>query len=193
MRSYRGNSPRGLRFRGAFWWAAVVTLVCSHCPYAWASPDQSACNFQGVHDERGLTVPGLDGATAPEEKGVVQAHRYVINGVPTGVDIVEMKFGTVLDRVNMYQCSSKDPGMLDVHRTYAHIYRLWRVQKNGNVFAYAVWFAPTSPPETDGTYHEIAAMYGLVFYDVDGDGKFTVMKEIAGAGALRPQIPDWVR
>ena len=68
--------------------------------------------------------------------------------------------------------------------------QLWKIDIDGRVFAYDVVVGLIAAPDATGKYRSIGASWEVVFYDVDGSGRFKVMKQ--GSHPFTFDIPRWV-
>jgi hypothetical protein len=67
-----------------------------------------------------------------------------------------------------------------------------RFEMNGHVFAYRVTAVPVSIGK-NGSRDPLGSQEILAFYDIDGSGRFTVMRDAGGFEPFVPFVPNWVK
>lgn len=84
------------------------------------------------------------------------------------------------------------PGRIEIENRPIKILDLWSFDIGGQVFAYRVSFAREAIQ--NGVRTELGASSTVFFYDLDGSGKFALMRW-AGVGVasyLPSPVPEWV-
>jgi hypothetical protein len=94
-------------------------------------------------------------------------------------------------RLIMLGCSRDVPDRLVVRIVPVRVLEMWRLDFNGKVFAYGVQYEPQS--ESGGVLHRTLEYVQLIFYDVDGSGRFTVMRNQPTRLFQSLKIPEWAK
>jgi hypothetical protein len=158
-----------------------VFLVASAIASADQSPKQ-ACTFTEEFNPSGWEIPGL------ADSKVVQA------GAQFDADGVGDLHGDTLDprevraSLLVLLCDSKHAGRLEVRNQPVNVHAIFRFRRSQRVFAYRV-IADRAEIE-DGEWIPVGESEMLVYYDVDGSGKFKLRR---GATLFKLEVPEWVK
>ncbi len=87
--------------------------------------------------------------------------------------------------------SSKDfPGAIEIQIIDVEILQLWKFDIDGKVFAYGVSAGWVGREDRTGRRVKLGTVEDRIFYDVDGSGKFSLMKN--ASFPFVPELPKWV-
>jgi hypothetical protein len=92
------------------------------------------------------------------------------------------------------KCSQEIPGRLDMPAVTVRVLKMQKVDFNGKVFAFVVDYEPQFME--NGVPHGTLGFVQVVFLDVDGSGRFTVMRynlPLRKTFLFSPDIPEWVK
>jgi hypothetical protein len=135
--------------------------------------DQPTCGYSELYQEAGWLVSGLDGAKKKTARTAVpsKAGVYLTILEPTKHEL----------SVQVFRCSRTHIGRLEIVDITVGIGDLYAFDVGGRIFAYGMVYG------IDG----VAAEWPLIFYDVDGSGRFTVRR--SEMNRFAPElIPEWV-
>ena len=165
----------------------AVSFVWSTNVFSQQQIDADAskgCMFSEVYRKTGWTIPGMPAVRAADKYS-----RQPYGEMPS-VFVTTLKPNPVETTVTVLWCSRDDIGRLQIDDEPIGIISLWAFDFNGQVFAYSVRYVMES------IWHDERRQLGgesqVMFYDLDGSGRFTLMK---GPGGPRVPtfIPDWVK
>jgi hypothetical protein len=160
---------------GAFFLLAVLIA-----PAAQAQPRQ--CSFAEVFNPVGWEIPGLSGS-----KIVRSDIRYETNA-PGDVFMDTLDPDGARAVLLLLMCDSNHVGRLEAREQPIAIKTLIRFRWGQRVFGYKVvadWADVQS-----GKWVPVGMTEILVYYDVDGSGKFKVRR---GAELFKLEVPEWVK
>jgi hypothetical protein len=130
----------------------------------------------------GWKIPGVSGAV-PKGKPLTLA------SVPD-VSVTNMEAGKSNQNLLLPVCSRDFPGRLVIRAAPVRVLAMSRVDFKGKVFAYTAQYEPQT--EVGGTPHRSLEYTQVVFSDIDGSGRFAVMKYDQQGSFLRsPEVPEW--
>jgi hypothetical protein len=145
---------------------------------------EKTCSFSEIFRKDGWTIPGLPAK---------QAGKYVRKPVTEKMSDV---FATMLTPVKpettltKIWCAHDQGGRLQIDEEPIGIIWLLSYDFEGRIFAYGVRYVEQWIK--DGIRRQLGAESQVIFYDLDGSGRFTLMK--GPGGPLIPDfIPDWVK
>lgn len=150
--------------------------------------DQQAVTVKQVVNQSGWEIPGLtDNEVVDPRKQLASA--YGVRAVPLHITVLRPK-RELMETIDLY--GSKDGGETVVVRKRRVVIRsIIKCDVNGRVFLYLVQvgmvvYDPVSKKNGQ------SGLFGLAFYDNDGDGIFESRE--SGPFAVTPnlRIPDWV-
>ncbi len=166
-------------------WIVLIAVLSVNAQSQRAPVDGIAtptCNYSELYRKDGWTIPGLDGAKA-------EGKRMALTNIP-------QMYVTVLEPAQLEStltdiwCSREHSGRIEVEDRPIQILHLWAFDFAGRTFAYGVSYS--IDVMEDGKRMPIGASSSVLFYDVDGSGRFTLNR-----GARYPfmpdLIPDWVK
>lgn len=165
----------------------IAMLTCSQvitlCKTSFREQRSKECGFSEVYQYGGWLIPGLEGAI-PEKK------IYTISDAPgvIGIRLRTTKFGQHLTILN---CDSSHFGRLVYRSRPVKVLELWRVEYNGKVFAYGGKYEPQIL--RNGNMHGTLEAVRAIFYDIDGNGQFSLMKYSMNLMFLPLEVPDLAR
>jgi len=144
---------------------------------------EKGCGFSEAYLQQGWSMPGVPGA-------VPKGDRLSLSNRP-GVFVTEMKPGKSDFTLTVLQCSLDSPGRLVVRPLHVKVLALWRFDVDRRVFAYGVQYEPQYVVGglSSGSLEYVQA----IFYDVDGSGRFTVMRYDNARMFGSLQVPEWVK
>ena len=157
---------------------ALITLIAEPTKAA----DPTACSIRELYNREGWEIPGLVGAKVSESRKV----SGVLEGVK--VDILEPK--TPRGRLTLVLCVSSQPGRLELLNQPIEALSIWRYSRYGRVYAYVLTAGEMAIE--NGGWVASASETTVAFYDQDGSGKFTIMKEVIDPPGT-VDMPAWVR
>jgi len=138
-----------------------------------------------VLDRTGWKVPGATGAR------VTQHARWTTEGLE-GVFADALKPVSPNTSILLLTTVRDKPGAIEIRQQQIEVTELLRFSLNGRAFAYRVTAIPQSI-DNRGKRISLGSEERLAFYDVDGTGKFTVMRDAGDFGPFVPMIPEWVK
>jgi hypothetical protein len=153
--------------------------------FAQEAVEPCECRFSGLYNEEGWQVPGLIGATEAAPRA-----RLRVNGADSPVFVTKLKPGGT-GFLTSVSCGQDVPGALTVRTRAVEALQLWRADINGKVFAYDVVAGYITTPDELGKYRSVGTSWEVAFYDVDGRGRFRVMKHSPHQFAF--DTPPWVK
>ena len=167
----------------------AVALLAASCTWAGQSASQDAnatngnCGARDVYKFDGWQIPGLAGA-------VPQGELLADADVP-GVSIREMKPGKTDEPLVIIGCASKAAGGgIDYKALPVVVMQMWRYEFGGKVFAYSVVYPLWHIFK--GKRVPLAGYAAVGFYDMDGDGLFTIMRYEEAETMVRDvEVPKW--
>jgi hypothetical protein len=169
--------------------AAILVIPVAVCAFSQQPTKNDAtptCSFSETYKKDGWTVPGLVGAKAKKP-------RAPLSNIP-GVFLTMLEPANPETDIAEVSCTRDHPGRLEIEENAPiKILNLWSFDFGGRIFAYRVEYARESIQ--DGKRYELASESGVFFYDLDGSGHFTVMRDpVLGLSWFIPEfIPDWAK
>jgi hypothetical protein len=133
------------------------------------------CGSTEIHKKEGWTVPGLLNAK-------IKSHATYRN-IPDFTITILKPVDDQATLTNIW-CSSRNGGTITLEDAPIRVLKLWSWEYKGRIFAYSVEFGKQAIQH--GERIDIGAASGLVFYDKEGSGIFSVRKY-----AQLPITPDW--
>lgn len=148
------------------------------------------CIFSELFRSDGWNVPGLEGAKVKRARSKVTnipgLFLTMLEPADPEVDLTEMN------------CDQQHPGRVNVRENAPiKVLDLWAFDFGGQVFAYRLSYAGEAI--YDGKREDLAWATSIFFYDLDGSGRFTVIRYPTFKGKpdfttyLPEFIPDWVK
>jgi hypothetical protein len=156
-------------------WSIALIVVASAIAYSQEASDKAAptCGYSELYRKDGWVIPGIKGAkkkwraAVPDKQGV-----YMTALEPTE------RAATI----QTFRCSREHTGRLEVEDVDVGVGDLASFDVGGRIFAYNLVYG------VDG----IAAVTFVRFYDLDGSGRFTLIR--GERNRFVPElIPDWVK
>jgi hypothetical protein len=144
---------------------------------------EKSCGFDEVYQYEGWKIPGLAGSS-PTKIG------YIFPNAP-GVTATRLTPGRTYTYLVILNCWSPGQGRLRYRRMPVKVLEMWRYDCQGKVFAYAAQCEPQSV--YGGQYHSLLELVDVLFYDLDGSGKFVSMRYTIGILPKAPEVPEWVK
>jgi hypothetical protein len=145
---------------------------------------EKLCRFSEVYRAEGWKIPGVSGA-APK------GGRLALQNLP-GTFLTDLVPGKSDQRMVLPNCQQDFPGRLAIREAPVRVLAMSRVDFNGRVFAYTARYEPQTL--VNGVPHRSMEFVQVVFYDVDGSGRFTVMKyDMQGLFLNSPDVPEWAK
>jgi hypothetical protein len=167
---------------------ALLSLL--FCVFAMADDTKTApscgCQMNFLYNKSGWTIPGLEGSIAAYPRA-----SYVTNNTKSQMFVTRMKPGRQRATVTRLHCSERFGGAVEVQSLDVEVLELWAFDVEGKVFAYAVTAGWLGSPDVSGHRVQIGTVSDILFSDMDGSGKFVLMKFTSTPFA--PQIPDWIK
>jgi hypothetical protein len=155
-----------------------------------SSPAEKQCGFSETYRPEGWEVPGLSGAVPKSER---MSLKISPGGIVEGVFVTEMKAKSISNLL-LPRCTQEHLGRLSIESLTVRVVNMWKVDFKGKVFAYVVDYEPQIM-EKDGPHGTLCSI-SLVFLDVDGSGRFKVMRwnqPLRKSFLFSPEIPDWAK
>jgi hypothetical protein len=168
-------------------WTAFVIILCSSSfgEDTKAAQAPCACQFASVFKAEGWTVPGVEGATLKSPRA-----EYNVGKMKKGVYVTTMKPGDKPSTVTWLHCSSDLPGVTQIQTIEIEALELRKFDVNGTVFAYGVTAGWMGREDKTGKFVRLGMADDKLFYDIDGSGKFKLMKN--ADYPFNIEIPSWV-
>jgi len=140
------------------------------------------CSFSEIYRAEGWTVPGLARAT-------VKSQRARFSNIP-GVFVTVLMPVESESTITDIWCPPDHEGRLEIKEQPIGILNLWSFDFAGRVFAYGVSYGREAMQ--NGARVPIGAASAVMFYDVDGSGRFAVRKW-ARYPFMPDFVPDWAK
>jgi len=144
------------------------------------------CSFSEAFRKDGWTVPGVRGAK-------VVRQRSALTNMP-GVFMAMLEPAEAETNLTDIHCLGGQSGRLEIGDIPIKILKLWSFDYGGAIFAYRLEYADEAIQ--DGERGELGSESVVMFYDIDGSGRFTLMAhpKIKGTSWFMPTfIPDWAK
>ena len=144
------------------------------------------CSFSEVLRSGGWIVPGLSGAKVLQQ-------RSPLTNMP-GVFLTKLEPLNSEATLTEILCANDQAGRLEIGDEPIKILHLWSFDFGGAVFAYRLEYG--NERIRDGIRHELMSASVVMFYDLDGSGRFTLARrpESMGSPWFMPGfIPDWAK
>ena len=134
----------------------------------------------------GWKVPGLEGAKASDEQSSPEAKSEIRLRV--------LKPAQAEGALTLVRCPADSPGRVEINEVPVKVLQLLAYEYAGSLFAYRVSFTQETSL-AGGTRTETGGESAVFFIDVDGTGRFKLMKPPSSLKELYvpPVVPDWVR
>jgi len=132
------------------------------------------CGYSELYRKEGWLVPGLDGAKK-------KMARAAVPGKP-GMYLTILEPAKRASSIQVFQCSQAHVGRLEMADIAVAVGDVYAFDVGGRIFAYGVVYG------IDG----IAAEWHIMFYDVDGSGRFTVRRS-ERSRFVPDSTPDWIK
>lgn len=147
---------------------------------------QCDCHLTSLYNKNGWVIPGLEGSIAASPRA-----SYGTGNGKDQVFVTRMKAGPKPAPITWLHCAARFDGATEVQVFDVEVLELWAFDVDGKVFAYGVTAGWLSSPDASGHRVQIGTVSDLLFYDMDGTGKFALMKYTKTPFA--PEIPDWAK
>jgi hypothetical protein len=166
----------------------VICLIALACGSAFpqqpaGGDEEPACSFSGIYRKDGWTIPGMPAAKAESVR------KPLIASMP-GVFVTNLTPAESQTTITNIGCSREHNGSLEIREQPIGVIRLLSLDYGGRVFAYCVRYG-TERIE-NGTRVDAGMEAYAMFYDLDGSGRFTLLKSVKRA-PVPDFIPDWVK
>jgi len=141
---------------------------------------QRVCDFAEQYNPAGWEIPGVTDSKVVRSEG------------PSSVAGVGGVFADALDlrekraSLLVLYCDPKHPGRLVMRDQPVNVRSVTRFRRNQRVFAYRV--VADRVEVAGGEWREVGESETLIYYDVDGSGKFKLRR---WATLLTLDVPDW--
>jgi hypothetical protein len=165
--------------------AVALAVASTNAICQSASQDDAAtpkCSFSEVYNPDGWTIPGLAGAAQQGRAAVKDKPGYFVSSYQP------IKAETFIPQD--VSCPYNHPGRLVIENRPVRVVQLISWDYEGKLFMYEVFYA--LQVIYHGTRTELAAESQWQFFDVDGSGRFTVMRPVDRNPFAPEMIPDWV-
>jgi hypothetical protein len=143
------------------------------------------CGQSGsITKKEGWTIPGLKGSK-------VKQHATLEN--LKGVFLTMLEPGNAESSITYARCSQTGTEIEEKADIPIKVIKLWSYDFGGRVFAYRVEFSRETIQ--NGVRGELGGSFRAFYYDMDGSGRFTVVKFLTTiSGSMIPAfIPDWAK
>ena len=144
-----------------------------------------SCGISEVLNRNGWKIPGLS-------RGLSGRHAQWTTGGLENVFVDFLEPISAQASVVLVSTSRGRVGTVEVREQPVEVTEILRFTMNGHIFAYRVTAVPVSV-DKHGKRTPLGSEERLGFYDVDGSGRFTVMRDAGTLEPFVPVIPDWVR
>jgi hypothetical protein len=140
------------------------------------------CDYSELYRKAGWDIPGIKGAKTKDG-------RMAVPGKP-GVFRTELEPASRTSTIHTFRCSREHPGRLEIEDIDIGIGSLSTFDVGGQIFAYGLTYGVRVVE--NGQPMDIAAEWSLKFYDLDGSGRFTIIR--GERGRFVPEFfPNWVK
>src|ERR1700730_4695786 len=133
----------------------LAFLEGAYCQQPAEKVPPPTCSFSELYRKDGWVIPGLDGATKKERVAIPDR---------AGVYKTTLEPTKRASTIRVFRCSQEHGGRLEIEDISMGIEYLSSFDVGGRVFAYSLSYG------VDG----IAASWLVMFYDLDGSGRFTL-------------------
>jgi hypothetical protein len=157
---------------------AILWVICC----IGAINGYGACDITERYNRDGWRIPGLDGA---QVKTPDQSRQEGSESVSVEVLVPSLPAARVLLPI----CDPRNEHRVEIRDQAVDVKEIWRLRSNNRVFAYLVRWVPVI--EENGERIPMAKMAFEIYYDMEGQGKFTVAR--GASTEFKVEIPDWVR
>jgi hypothetical protein len=99
---------------------------------------------------------------------------------------------TPQDSITLVSTVRGRAGAIEIQVQPADVTEILRFTMSGHVFAYRITALPVTV-DGSGKRTPLGSEERLAFYDMDGSGRFTVMRDAGSFEPFVPLIPDWVK
>lgn len=165
-----------------------LLLMATLCGKSFAqeqSAPPSVSQFSSLLKGDGWTVPGLDGAAPKSARS-----QYKVGNLNGSVYVTMMKPGEKPGTLTWLHSSKDLPGVIEIQIIDVEVLQLWKFDIDGKVFAYGVSAGWLAREDRTGRLVKLGTVENRIFYDVDGSGKFALMKN--ANFPFVPELPKWV-
>jgi hypothetical protein len=165
----------------------VLFIISQNVNAQDSDASHKQCEFSEVYQPGGWKIPGLAEAVPTSQRRSLQTSP---GGVVPGVFVTELKAKSI-SKLLVPRCEREFPGRISLLSKTVKVINMSKVDFNGKVFAYVVDYEPQFV-EKNGLQGTLSFM-SLVFLDVDGTGRFTVMRfnyQPKKSFLLSPDIPE---
>jgi hypothetical protein len=135
------------------------------------------CSFSELYRKDGWAIPGLEGAR-------IKGQRMAFNNL-AGVYVTMLEPATSESIITDVWCSRDHDGRIEIEDRPIRVLNLWSFDVGGRKFAYGLSYGVEAIQ--NGKRIPVGTSAALMFYDVDGSGRFKVLR-----GAKFPFVPDMV-
>jgi hypothetical protein len=163
--------------------AILSTLLYGQAPEAQQSPQ--TCGISEMLNRGGWRIPGLS-------KVLPKKHGQWTTGGLENVFVEFLQSSAPKDSVVLISAVRGHVGTIEFREQAVDVTEILRFEMNGHVFAYRVTAVPVSVGK-NGSRSPLGSEERLAFYDVDGSGRFTVMRDAGGFEPFVPFVPEWVK
>src|SRR5215469_8800331 len=159
---------------------AIIQLAAASLFLQAPVPKETGtCSFSEIYKAEGWMIPGLMNAKVKKKANITDL---------PGVTLIVLEPVEDETTITSIQCARYNPGRLQIDESSPiRILELWAFDYKGRVFAYRVNYELQFYHE--GARRALGGAISLFFYDMDGSGKFTVLK---GASRLLPELPPYL-
>ena len=166
---------------------AVVLVLGAADAVCQAAPEDKtvpSCSFTEVYAKEGWSIPGLEGAKPQQRQALKDKPGFFIT------QWQPMKAETFISPDA--SCPYDHPGRLEIKNRAVRVMNLLAWDYKGKIFGYVVSYALQDIQ--NGVRFELAGASTLQFFDIDGSGRFTLMRSPGGIKSLLLPviIPDWI-
>lgn len=157
---------------------------------SWSSEEK--CGFSELYQWEGWKIPGLSGASSKEARVPLVSHTEGVEGnVTSEIFVTPLNAGKSDLQLTVLQCSRDFPDRLVVRFVRVKALEMWQFDFNKKVFAYGVRYEPQIA--TGGIPHGTLEYLQVIFYDIDGAGRFTAMRYQNTRLFQSLKVPEWVK
>jgi len=161
----------------------VLGTMNARCQSKTEQNTGPTCSFAEVYRQEGWTIPGLDGA----KKQLRQAWKDKPGFFITSLQPSQPE-SFIFPNAS---CPYDHPGRLVIENRPIRVMNLISWDYQGKVFGYEVVYA--LQVIENGARTELAAATAVQFFDIDGSGRFSVMRPPDYRNLFAPTVvPDWL-
>jgi hypothetical protein len=164
--------------------AMIVFLGGSYSQQSREKGSPTPCSYSELYRKDGWMVPGLKGAK-------IKVKRMAVEDSP-GMSMMVLEPTEPEPTITVFRCSRDHVGRMEIDEIPIGIITLWAFDFGGRTFAYRLSYGIDTIE--NGQRMPTGSAANVMFYDLDGSGRFVLRKSAGGpSDSVAPApIPEWV-